>query len=155
MPPPNRKKAPPKARPEVADAIFVTDATSVADGTFGAAISAGMAAYERGRDLPRLLSLWPHEIEDGAAAARLTVLDKLRRALRAEKRRADAGHWGYDLNHHLALFCAYKSELAALAECGASSSGRTGAQGRQDGAVRPRATCKRVERAAFSVRGKR
>jgi hypothetical protein len=30
------------------------------------------------------------------------------------RRRALAGHWSYDLNRHLALLSAYKSELAGL-----------------------------------------
>ena len=83
---------------------------------FSAAIAAGIAAYDRSRDLPCLLSVWPHEVEDCSDSARLDLLEKLRRALRAQKRRADAGHWGYDLNRHLALYCAYKSEHIALAE---------------------------------------
>ena len=83
---------------------------------FSAAIAAGIAAYDRPRDLPRLLSVWPHEVEDCSDSARLNLLEQLRRALRAQKRRAGAGHWGYDLNRHLALYCAYRSELIALAE---------------------------------------
>jgi hypothetical protein len=42
------------------------------------------------------------------------VLGKLRRALRAERRRGLAGHWSYDLNRHLGLLSAYKGELAGL-----------------------------------------
>jgi hypothetical protein len=42
------------------------------------------------------------------------VLSKLRRALRAERRRATSGYWSYDLNRHLALVSAYKAELARL-----------------------------------------
>jgi hypothetical protein len=38
------------------------------------------------------------------------VLGKLRRALRAERRRATSGHWSYDLNRHLAHVSAYKAE---------------------------------------------
>ena len=44
--------------------------------------------------------------------ARLALM-KLRRALRAERRRGLAGHWSYDLNRHLGL-SAYKGELARL-----------------------------------------
>jgi hypothetical protein len=46
----------------------------------------------------------------------LRVLAKLRRALRAERRRALAGHWSYDLNRHLGLLSAYKGELARLGD---------------------------------------
>lgn len=68
----------------------------------------------RARDLPRLLALWPHEIEDQSEAGRQHSLAKLRRALRAERRRAHAAHWSYDLNRHLGLLSAYKGEMANL-----------------------------------------
>lgn len=93
-----------------------------ADEIFSAAIAAGISAYDRSRDLPRLLAVWPHEVENCTQCERIDLLEKLRRALRTQKRRADAGHWGYDLNRHLALFCAYKSELIALAETAAAPS---------------------------------
>jgi hypothetical protein len=76
--------------------------------------------YRRARDLPSLLPLWPHELADESAEGRLSVLAKLRRALRAERRRARAGHWSYDLNRHLALLGAYKGELRLLREAAAS-----------------------------------
>ena len=79
---------------------------------FGRSIAASAAVYDRARDLPRLLPLWPQEIEDWTNAGRLHLLAKLRRALRAERRRARSGHWTYDLNRHLGLLSAYKGELA-------------------------------------------
>ena len=45
----------------------------------------------RARDLPRLIALWPHELADQSAEGSLLILSKLRRALRAERRRALAG----------------------------------------------------------------
>lgn len=90
---------------------------------FGRSVAAGAAAYERSRDLPRLLALWPQELEDRTDAGRLHLLAKLRRALRAERRRARSGHWSYDLNRHLGLLSAYKGELAELA-AGASRTER-------------------------------
>jgi len=86
---------------------------------FGSAVAAGTVAYVRSRDLPRLLALWPHELEDESERGRLNLLTKLRRALRTERRRARAAHWSYDLNRHLGLLSAYKGELAGL-ECGRS-----------------------------------
>ncbi|MGH6736113.1 MAG: DUF6477 family protein [Methyloceanibacter sp.] len=77
-------------------------------------VRAGSQAYVRPRDLPRLLALWPHEIEDETELGGLRLLAKLRRALRAERRRAIAGHWSYDLNRHLGLLSAYRGELARL-----------------------------------------
>jgi hypothetical protein len=68
----------------------------------------------RGRDLPKLIALWPHEIDDQSPEGRRRILAKLRSALRAERRRALSGHWSYDLNRHLALLSAYNGELAGL-----------------------------------------
>lgn len=81
---------------------------------FGPAVAAGTGAYMRSRDLPKVLALWPKEIEDRTEAGRRHLLAKLRHALRAERRRARAGHWSYDLNRHLGLLSAYRGELADL-----------------------------------------
>jgi hypothetical protein len=81
---------------------------------FGPGMEAGARAYLRARDLPRILPLWPHELEDFSAEGRLRLLAKLRRALRTERRLAASGHGSYDLNRHLGLLSAYKGELAAL-----------------------------------------
>jgi len=75
---------------------------------------AGAAAYLRARDLPKLIALWPHELDDHSPEGCRRVLVKLRSALRAERRRALSGHWSYDLNRHLGLLSAYKGELAGL-----------------------------------------
>jgi hypothetical protein len=87
---------------------------STAKRIFGTKVAAGAAAYSRARDLPKLIALWPHELDDQSQGGSLNVLAKLRRALRAERRRALAGHWSYDLNRHLGLLSAYKGELARL-----------------------------------------
>ena len=81
---------------------------------FGAMAAAGACAYSRTRDLPKLIALWPHELDDASAEGCRLVLGKLRRALRAERRRASSGHWSYDLNRHLALVTAYKAEASRL-----------------------------------------
>jgi aspartate/tyrosine/aromatic aminotransferase len=81
---------------------------------FGPMADAGARVYSRARDLPKLIALWPQELDDMSHAGRLRVLAKLRSALRAERRRALAGHWSYDLNRHLGLLSAYKGELAGL-----------------------------------------
>ena len=75
---------------------------------------AGAAAYLRARDLPKLIALWQHKLDDHSPEGRRRVLAKLRSALRAERRRALSGHWSYDLNRHLGLLSAYKGELAGL-----------------------------------------
>jgi hypothetical protein len=77
---------------------------STAKRIFGGKVAAGAAAYLRERDLPKLIALWPHELDDHSQGGSLNVLAKLRRAL--------AGHWSYDLNRHLGLLSAYRGELA-------------------------------------------
>jgi len=84
---------------------------------FATIADAGARIYLRVRDLPKLIALWPRELADESPEGRLHVLGKLRRALRAERRRALSGHWSYDLNRHLGLLSAYKAELAALRPC--------------------------------------
>lgn len=114
--------------------------SSAAARLFGRSVAASATAYERARDLPRLLALWPHDIEDWTEAGRLHLLARLRRALRAERRRARTGHWSYDLNRHLGLLSAYKGELANLAPAVAGTSrtaapapGPGGARGENNG----------------------
>jgi hypothetical protein len=70
--------------------------------------------YERHRDLPGLIAVWPTELRDTSLAARQRLLAKLRRALRAERRRGLAGHWTYDLARHSQLLAAYRAEEAEL-----------------------------------------
>ncbi len=57
---------------------------------------AGARYYVRPRDLPKLIALWPCELEDASEAGSLRIIAKLRRALRAERRRALSGHGSYD-----------------------------------------------------------
>jgi hypothetical protein len=72
------------------------------------------AAYDRRRILARLLPLWPHELEDESPEGRRRILAKLRRALRAERRRGIAGHWTYDLARHVELLWVYREETNAM-----------------------------------------
>jgi hypothetical protein len=68
--------------------------------------------YDRRHELPRILPLWPHELDDESPEARRLILAKLRRALRAERRRGISGHWTYDLARHVELLRVYRAELA-------------------------------------------
>jgi hypothetical protein len=70
--------------------------------------------FDRRLALGRLLALWPHELDDESLAARLRILGRLRKALRAERRRGLAGHWTYDLSRHIELLRLYRTELAIL-----------------------------------------
>ncbi len=72
--------------------------------------------YDRARDLPRLVAVWPADVADASLPARLRLLGKLRNALRRERQRGLAGHWCYDLSRHAGLLAAYRYEAAALAE---------------------------------------
>ena len=74
--------------------------------------SVAQRPYDRRRELPRVLPLWPHELDDESPQARQAILAKLRRALRAERRRGVAGHWTYDLSRHVELLRVYRQELA-------------------------------------------
>jgi hypothetical protein len=68
--------------------------------------------YDRRRDLPRLLPLWPHEIEASSLGEHARLLARMRRALRLERQRGRAGHWAYDLARHAQLLRAYRAEAA-------------------------------------------
>lgn len=74
----------------------------------------GRDGYDRARDLPGLVALWPAEMADGSLAGRLRLLARLRTALRRERQRGLAGHWAYDLARHARLLEAYRREAAAL-----------------------------------------
>ncbi len=67
----------------------------------------GEKDYQRMRDLPGLLHLFPGEVE---ALDRKGILNRLALALRAERRRGRANHWRYSLSRHIALRQAFRSE---------------------------------------------
>lgn len=69
-------------------------------------------SYHRQRDLPRLLPLWPHELEPASLAEHARLLARMRRALRMERQRGISGHWAYDLARHAELLRAYRAEAA-------------------------------------------
>ena len=71
-------------------------------------------SYERTRDLPGLLGLWPHEIADMSVESTRRIITRLEKALRQERRRGVAAHWSYDLNRHMRLTSALKGEKARL-----------------------------------------
>ena len=78
------------------------------------ATAAAKMQYERSRDLPPLLALWPWELEDAGIDGQQRLVARIRRALRLERQRAIAGHWTYDLARHARLLAAYRSEVASL-----------------------------------------
>lgn len=66
--------------------------------------------YDRLRDLPGLLPIWPAELSDFSLEGTRKLLVALRKATRTERLRGSSGHWAYDLGRHLALVKAYKAE---------------------------------------------
>ena len=70
--------------------------------------------YHRGRDLPRLLKLWPEEVRRLAEADQPWLVERLGQVLRAERQRGLTRHWSYDLSSHAALLRAYRAENEAL-----------------------------------------
>jgi hypothetical protein len=70
--------------------------------------------YCRDKTLPGLLKLWPRELDDYSYPGTLRLVALLRNALRAERCRARAGHWAYDLSRHLALMSALRAERERL-----------------------------------------
>jgi hypothetical protein len=75
----------------------------------------GAAPYDRLRDLPRLLRMWPGEVLALGEADRVRLVERLRQMLRNERKSGLARHWSYDLSRHAALLRAYRAETAALA----------------------------------------
>ena len=66
-------------------------------------VKAGVRHYDRVRHLPGLIGINPGVLSGGEAMPKTAILARLKRALRAERRRANSGHWSYDLNRHIAL----------------------------------------------------
>ncbi len=70
--------------------------------------------YDRTRDLPRLLPLWPEDLADISVDGRRALVGRLASVLRRERQRGAAGDWSYDLARHRQLLTAYRAECDAL-----------------------------------------
>lgn len=70
--------------------------------------------YDRAKDLVSLLALWPSEVSDTTIKGTQNIISKIQRALRRERKRANAKHWTYSLTRHLGLIKALKQEQALL-----------------------------------------
>lgn len=77
-------------------------------------VSQSAPTYDRKRDLPGLIALWPWEIEDDSLESHRRIVDLLQRALRLERKRGIERHWTYDVARHARLLAAYRSESANL-----------------------------------------
>ena len=82
--------------------------------------------FSRETQLPKLIGLWPFELTDYSLEGTERIVAQLRKAIRAERRRAQQGHWTYDINRHLALSDALKAEEARLAGLRKPGDGTTG-----------------------------
>jgi hypothetical protein len=93
--------------------------------------------YDRERDLPRLLALWPSELNDQSLEGQGRLMALLRSALRKERQRGLKGHWTYDLARHARLLRAYECELQRLERMLAQSGARIGRHARPASVLRP------------------
>lgn len=73
-----------------------------------------IVGYDRIRDLPRLLRLWPGEVQVLGSSDQAWLVERLGWALRAERQLGLARHWSYDLTRHAAIVRAWRAEKAAL-----------------------------------------
>lgn len=86
-----------------------------------------LSIYDRSRDLPRLLRMWPNEVSLLGEADRAGLVERLRSMLRQERQRGMSRHWSYDLSRHAALLRAYRAEAEALKAAQKQTAPRLGA----------------------------
>jgi len=77
-------------------------------------IAKGAERYQRAIHLPRLIPIPEHIMESVDKDLSQAIVTQLNCALRRERNRGKTGHWAYDLNRHLGLMQAYKSEMELL-----------------------------------------
>jgi hypothetical protein len=103
-------------QPQLRAVRHTSKANQIRSGRIRAMRPVPQQRLDRRAALGRLLPLWPHELADESPQGRLRVVARLRKALRAERRRGLAGHWTYDLARHVELLRLYRAEAAALSE---------------------------------------
>ncbi|MEZ5840089.1 MAG: hypothetical protein R3D02_06570 [Hyphomicrobiales bacterium] len=99
-----------------------------------------MPDYDRRGLLPRLLPLAPADLMKDEPALTRSLVRRLARALRAERRRGRAGLPGYDLRRHFGLALALRHECQRLAAIHVHAVGRP----RPSATVRPLASSRRL-----------
>ena len=80
-----------------------------------ATIEAGVKRYVRIQHLPPLLRIWPTDLQGDEPAMTAKVLERLRKALQQQRRKAhqsglDRNQTHYDVNRHIALLQAWRAE---------------------------------------------
>lgn len=78
-------------------------------------IEADARVYVRKRDLPKVLDALPDDIEDYSVEGTELIVKLLKARCHAHAALGRRRHWSYDMNRHIALLAALKSEEAALA----------------------------------------
>lgn len=71
---------------------------------------------KRAKHLSLLLGINEMEAGDESVAGRLSVISKLKATRRAEVARGQAGSWIYDVNRHLNLCAALRTEYQAMSD---------------------------------------
>jgi hypothetical protein len=93
-----------------------------------------LPGYDRQRDLPRLLPLWPEELADVSLDGRRALVHRLHAVLRRERQRGAAGNWAYDIARHRHLLIAYRAELATWRQVHQQANAAANAAARSVGA---------------------
>jgi Family of unknown function (DUF6477) len=75
-----------------------------------------VATYDRARDLPRLLPLWPEQIADKTLTGTAQIVSMLDRACNREAQRGRSNDWTYSPARHRQMMAALKHERSALAQ---------------------------------------
>lgn len=71
--------------------------------------------YNRMREVPRVIPVWPSELA-GDLVSRAKLVARMEAALATERQRGVKQHWAYSLPRHGALLNVYREEKAALDE---------------------------------------
>lgn len=71
--------------------------------------------YNRNKDLPRVIAVWPSELGDDLIS-RTKLVAKLESACRAERQRGLENHFTYSLPRHAALNAFLEFERKALTD---------------------------------------
>lgn len=77
--------------------------------------------YDRQRHLPRLVRICRDDLDKPTIERCEAIIQRLAGALRRERCHGRSAHWTYDINRHLALIQALRSERALLHQLRARS----------------------------------
>lgn len=101
---------------EAIDDLIAKQRNGMGDSVFGKMIDDTAEAYERPRHLPRLISMWPEQIDDETTSGCEQIIVRIASALMGCARLASENHWSYDLSRHIGLLGAIIAERQHHAE---------------------------------------